>query len=94
MDLGTLQIPMICAAFFVIASVILGLIYKFGMKEKSYEEALAEQRHSTQSLLGIKQKSKEKKIKKPSKKVRNILKIYKDLKELNQTSCLIFRQKI
>lgn len=69
MDMGTWQIPLIFVAFFIIASVILSLIYKFGMKEKSYEEALAEQRHNTQSLLGYKPKSKDKKIKKSSKKV-------------------------
>ncbi|XP_045461094.1 kinectin isoform X2 [Harmonia axyridis] len=72
MDMGTWQIPLIFVAFFIIASVILSLIYKFGMKEKSYEEALAEQRHNTQSLLGYKPKSKDKKIKKSSKKTKDI----------------------
>ncbi|XP_044746115.1 ribosome-binding protein 1 [Coccinella septempunctata] len=67
-----LAILMFVAIIFVIASVILGLIYKFGMKEKSYEEALAEQKLSTQSLLGIKQKPKEKKNKKISKKAKDI----------------------
>lgn len=39
------------------------------MKEKSYEEALAEQRQHAQVLLGPKAKPKDKKPKKTSKKV-------------------------
>ncbi|KAG5890213.1 hypothetical protein JTB14_028755 [Gonioctena quinquepunctata] len=40
----------------------------YGIKEKSYEEALAEQRQQTNALLGVKPKPKEKKSKKAAKK--------------------------
>ncbi|CAG9860393.1 unnamed protein product [Phyllotreta striolata] len=66
MDLNLL----IFAALFVIASFSLFLIYKFGIKEKSYEEALAEQRLQTNALLGTKSKTKDKKSKKASKKIK------------------------
>jgi ribosome-binding protein 1 len=64
-----IQIPFIFVSLFSLASVVLIFIYKFGIKEKSYEEALAEQRHQSHILLGIKPKSKEKKNKKITKKV-------------------------
>ncbi|KAK9886644.1 hypothetical protein WA026_017565 [Henosepilachna vigintioctopunctata] len=70
MDAGAMQNLFIFIVFFLVVSLILGLVYKLGMKEKSYEEALAEQRHSSQSLLGIKQKPKEKKSKKSTKKTK------------------------
>lgn len=50
---------------FVFASLL--FVYKFGIKEKSYEEALAEQRQQTNALLGVKPKPKEKKPKKLKK---------------------------
>ncbi|KAL3288433.1 hypothetical protein HHI36_002879 [Cryptolaemus montrouzieri] len=70
MDLETMQIPLIFVGVLIVASLILSLVYKFGMKSKSYEEALAEQRQNTQSLLGIKPKPKDKKTKKISKKTK------------------------
>ncbi|RZB39983.1 ribosome-binding protein 1-like [Asbolus verrucosus] len=65
-----IQTPFIFLSLFSLASVLLIFIYKFGIKEKSYEEALAEQRHQTHILLGTKPKSKEKKNKKTTKKVK------------------------
>ncbi|KAJ3648678.1 hypothetical protein Zmor_020462 [Zophobas morio] len=67
-----IQIPFIFVSLFSLASVVLIFIYKFGIKEKSYEEALAEQRQQTHILLGIKPKLKEKKSKKLSKKVQSV----------------------
>lgn len=64
-----LTIPMVFVFIFIVACLSLVFVYKYGMKEKSYEEALAEQRQQTQALLGTKPKPKEKKPKKPSKKV-------------------------
>lgn len=64
-----LFIPLVFVVLFIVACLSLVVVYKFGMKEKSYEEALAEQRQKTQALLGIKSKPKEKKPKKLSKKV-------------------------
>jgi ribosome-binding protein 1 len=68
-----IQIPFIFVSLFSLASVVLIFIYKFGIKEKSYEEALAEQRHQSHILLGIKPKSKEKKNKKITKKFKEKL---------------------
>lgn len=62
-------IPLIFIVVFIVACLSLVIVYKYGMKEKSYEEALAEQRQQTHALLGTKAKPKEKKPKKPSKKV-------------------------
>lgn len=62
-------IPLIFIVVFIVACLSLIIVYKFGMREKSYEEALAEQRQQTHALLGAKAKPKEKKPKKPSKKV-------------------------
>ncbi|XP_056636449.1 kinectin-like isoform X11 [Diorhabda sublineata] len=64
MDLSIL----IFIALFMVACFSLFLIYKYGIKEKSYEEAVAEQRQQTNSLLGTKSKPKEKKNKKSNKK--------------------------
>lgn len=47
---------------FIFVSLL--LVYKYGIREKSYEEALAEQRQQTNALLGIRPKPKEKKQKK------------------------------
>ncbi|KYB26693.1 ribosome-binding protein 1 isoform X2 [Tribolium castaneum] len=67
------QIPFVFVSLFSLASVLLIFVYKFGIKEKSYEEALAEQRQQTQILLGVKPKLKEKKNKKTAKKVKEKL---------------------
>ncbi|XP_044263237.1 ribosome-binding protein 1 isoform X2 [Tribolium madens] len=64
------QIPFVFVSLFSLASVLLIFVYKFGIKEKSYEEALAEQRQQNHILLGAKPKLKEKKNKKTSKKVK------------------------
>lgn len=64
------QTPLIVVVLFVIASVTLFFVYKFGIKEKSYEEALAEQRQQTQTLLGVVSKPK-KKSKKAAKKAKD-----------------------
>ncbi|KAJ8944172.1 hypothetical protein NQ314_009534 [Rhamnusium bicolor] len=65
MDIST---PLIFLSLFLLASLSLFLVYKYGIKEKSYEEALAEQRQQTNALLGVKPKPKEKKNKKAAKK--------------------------
>ncbi|XP_018576892.1 ribosome-binding protein 1 isoform X3 [Anoplophora glabripennis] len=67
MDVST---PLIFIALFLLAFCSLFLVYKFGIKEKSYEEALAEQRQTTNALLGVKPKPKEKKNKKAAKKLK------------------------
>lgn len=67
-----LSIPIIFVVLFVVASLSLFLVYKYGIKEKSYEEALAEQRQQTNALLGVKSKTKDKKSKKAAKKVCSI----------------------
>ncbi|XP_050299607.1 ribosome-binding protein 1 isoform X4 [Anthonomus grandis grandis] len=67
MDLTT---PLIFLSIFVLGSLSLFLVYTYGMKKKSYEEALAEHRKMTNALLGNKPKpNKEKKIKKATKKI-------------------------
>lgn len=63
------SIPLVFIGVFIVACLSLVFVYKYGMKEKSYEEAVAEQRQHTNALLGVKPKPKEKKPKKPSKKV-------------------------
>lgn len=65
-----LQSALICVLVFVVSGAILLLISMFGIKEKSYEEALAEQRKLTSGLLGTNQKksNKEKKQKQKEKK--------------------------
>lgn len=63
------SLPLVFIGVFIVACLSLFIVYKYGMKEKSYEEALAEQRQQTQALLGVKPKPKEKKSKKTSKKV-------------------------
>ncbi|GLV33417.1 aluminum tubes [Carabus blaptoides fortunei] len=67
-----LQSALVCVLVFVVSAAILLLISMFGMREKSYEEALAEQRQLTSGLLGTYQrpKPKEKKQKKAGKKVK------------------------
>lgn len=65
------QGALICVLVFVVSGAILLLISMFGIKEKTYEEALAEQRKLTSGLLGTNQKlkmSKEKKQKQKEKK--------------------------
>uniref|UniRef100_A0A1Y1JSX7 Ribosome receptor lysine/proline rich domain-containing protein n=1 Tax=Photinus pyralis TaxID=7054 RepID=A0A1Y1JSX7_PHOPY len=65
-----IQTALIGVGVFAVSAIILLLISVFGIKEKSYEEALAEQRQQTNALLGIQHrpKSKEKKVKKTTKK--------------------------
>lgn len=67
-----IPIPLIVILVFVLALASLLFVYKYGIKEKSYEEALAEQRQQTNALLGARPKPKEKKAKKV-KKVNSIL---------------------
>lgn len=59
----------VAVAGFGVAVACLLIFFKFGIKEKSYEEALAEQRQFSNALLGTRPKPKEKKVKK-AKKVR------------------------
>lgn len=69
MDVTT---PLIFVSIFILGSISLFLVYKYGIKKKSYEEVLAEQRRQTSALLGSSKptKLKEKKInKKAAKKV-------------------------
>ncbi|KAF5303624.1 hypothetical protein FQA39_LY09871 [Lamprigera yunnana] len=65
-----IQSALIGVAVFLISAGILLFISMFGIKEKSYEEALAEQRQQANALLGVQQRSKpkEKKAKKIYKK--------------------------
>lgn len=66
-----LQSALVCVLVFVVSGTILFLISMFGMREKSYEEALAEQRQLTGGLLNSgKLKTKDKKPKKTGKKVK------------------------
>lgn len=57
--------------FFVFSGALLLLISMFGIKEKSYEEAIAEQKLQSNALFGSgnRLKSKDKKQKKVGKKV-------------------------
>lgn len=64
-----LQYIGITVAVFGVVLACLLFFFKFGIKEKSYEEALAEQRQQANALLGPRPKPKEKKVKK-SKKVK------------------------
>ncbi|KAK5647613.1 hypothetical protein RI129_002505 [Pyrocoelia pectoralis] len=65
-----IQTALIGVGVFAVSAVILLLIAVFGIKEKSYEEALAEQRQQANVLLGTQHrpKSKDKKVKKINKK--------------------------
>ncbi|VEN59841.1 unnamed protein product [Callosobruchus maculatus] len=63
-----LTTPLIFVAIFLFAFLSLFIVYKVGIREKSYEEALAEQRQQNNTLLGIKSKPKDKKNKKAGKK--------------------------
>ncbi|KAF5308177.1 hypothetical protein FQR65_LT06357 [Abscondita terminalis] len=67
-----IQSALIGVTAFIVSAGILLVISMFGMKEKSYEEALAEQRQQSNALLGIHQRSKpkDKKVKKVNKKVK------------------------
>ncbi|XP_030763526.1 ribosome-binding protein 1 isoform X6 [Sitophilus oryzae] len=64
-----IAVPLIFVGVLVIGSFSLFLVFKLGIKKKSYEEALAEHRKQTSALLGPKLKPKEKKSKKAAKKV-------------------------
>ncbi|KAK4885227.1 hypothetical protein RN001_001498 [Aquatica leii] len=67
-----IQSALIGVAVFLVSAGILLVISMFGMKEKSYEEALAEQRQQANTLLGVQHrtKPKDKKIKKTNKKTK------------------------
>ncbi|XP_043255136.1 putative leucine-rich repeat-containing protein DDB_G0290503 isoform X2 [Colletes gigas] len=67
-----LQTGLVCIAVVVISAVVIVLVSMFGIKEKSYEEAIAEQRKLPDDLLlSKKDKGKEKKHKnKAGKKVK------------------------
>lgn len=68
------QTGIIGLVLFLASGAVLLFVAMFGARQKSYEEALAEQRLQTQALLGIKQpKPKEKKAKKANKKVCSLL---------------------
>ncbi|CAH1127676.1 unnamed protein product [Ceutorhynchus assimilis] len=60
--------PLIFFSIFIFASIALFLVYKYGIKKKTFEEALAEHKKQTSALLGPKIKPKEKKSKKAAKK--------------------------
>ncbi|XP_025830001.1 ribosome-binding protein 1 isoform X3 [Agrilus planipennis] len=66
------QIAIFAFIVFVVVSAVLILVSLFGTKEKTYEDALAEQRQQTNVLLGAqtRPKAKDKKQKKTSKKVK------------------------
>lgn len=66
-SLMDIPIPLIVIFVFVLVLASLLFVYKYGIKEKSYEEALAEQRQQTNALLGARPKPKEKKPKKVKK---------------------------
>ncbi|KAL1512473.1 hypothetical protein ABEB36_002058 [Hypothenemus hampei] len=68
MDITT---PLIFLSIFIFACMSLFLVYKYGIKKKSYEEVLAEQRKQTSALLGAKPKLKEKKLNKKAAKKLN-----------------------
>ncbi|XP_044728244.1 ribosome-binding protein 1 isoform X2 [Chrysoperla carnea] len=68
-----LQTALVCGAVFVLTTGVLLLISVFGIKSKSFEEALAEQRDLKAGLLGISKQAKlkhakEKKLKKLNRK--------------------------
>ncbi|CAH0551248.1 unnamed protein product [Brassicogethes aeneus] len=83
MDIST---PIIFIGIFIIACVSLFLVFKFGIKEKSYEEAVAEQRQQTNALLGVRAKPKEKKSKKSSKKPKDKSSLENDGDEIVETT--------
>lgn len=68
-----LQSTFVCVLVFVVSGAILLIVSMFGMRVKSYEEALAEQRQLTGGLLASRPKSKDKKQKKTGKKVKEKL---------------------
>lgn len=68
------QTGLVCAGVFVLSVVVIFVVSMFGIKEKTYEEAIAEQRNmpAENLLLGRsgKDKTKDKKQKKAGKKVK------------------------
>lgn len=68
MDVAT---GFLVVGFVVLSGAVLLIISMFGIKEKSYEEAIAEQKQQSNVLFGSinRTKSKEKKQKKVGKKV-------------------------
>lgn len=71
-----IQAAIIGVAIFVVSGIILLSISLFGIKEKSYEEALAEQRQQTNALLGQQTKSKPKENKKQKKAGKKVYKYF------------------
>lgn len=57
----------VAVSLFVVALACLLLFFRFGVREKSYEEALAEQRQQANALLPARPKPKDKKAKKAKK---------------------------
>lgn len=70
-----IQTAVIGLGVFILSAAVLLFVALFGIKQKTYEEALAEQRQQTHALLGTKpgNKTKEKRSKKDKKKVRTLL---------------------
>ncbi|XP_066263175.1 ribosome-binding protein 1 isoform X2 [Euwallacea similis] len=66
-----LTAPLIFASLFLFASASLFVVYKYGIKKKSYEEVLAEHRKQASALLGPRPKPKEKKSSKKAAKKLN-----------------------
>jgi ribosome-binding protein 1 len=69
-----IQTGLVCVGVVILSAVVIFVISMFGMKEKTYEEAIAEQRNMPEEnlLLGrsSKDKTKDKKQKKAGKKVK------------------------
>lgn len=70
-----LYVALIGIGVFIVSAAILLLVAVFGIKEKSYEEAVAEQRQQTNALLGINNKPKAKEVKKQKKAHKKVCKI-------------------
>ncbi|XP_015597971.1 kinectin isoform X4 [Cephus cinctus] len=88
-----LQTGLVCVGVVVISAAVILLVSMFGIKEKSYEEAIAEQRKLPDDLLlGKKDKGKEKKHKnKAGKKVKE-KKEEKDEKEEEKSEHVQFEE--
>lgn len=68
-----IQTAVIGLGVFILSAAVLLFVALFGIKQKTYEEALAEQRQQTHALLGTKAvKPKDKRSKKDKKKVRTL----------------------
>jgi len=68
-----IQTGLVCVGVVVLCALVIFVISMFGIKEKTYEEAIAEQRNMPENLLlgrSGKDKVKDKKQKKTGKKVK------------------------